>query len=109
PDITGFELLKKLKSLHTSLPPVIIYTAKTLDPEEEAKLRLFSESIVIKSVRSVERLLNEVNLFIHRMESLMPEEKREMLEKVRSNDSQFEDKKILLVDDDLRNVFALTN
>lgn len=109
PDITGLELLKRMNSLNASLPPVIIYTAKSLTPEEEAKLRQFSESIVLKSVRSVERLLNEVNLFIHRMESLLTEDKRVMLEKVRSYDSQFENKKILLVDDDLRNVFALTN
>src|SRR5690606_30042440 len=71
PDMTGIELLRKMKSLDLSIPPVIIYTAKNLTPDEELKLRQLSESIVIKSVRSVERLFNEVNLFVHRVESIL--------------------------------------
>jgi CheY-like chemotaxis protein/two-component sensor histidine kinase len=109
PDMSGTELLDRLNSMEISLPPVVIYTGKELTKEEEIHLYKYSESIIIKGARSPERLLDEVNLFLHRVESLMPPEKREMLSQLRSQEQNFEGKTVLLVDDDLRNVFALTN
>ena len=109
PDVSGFDLLSELNSLEISLPPIVIYTGKDLTPVEEEYLRRYSESIIIKGVRSPERLLDEVNLFLHRVESLLPPEKKEMLSHLRAQGQSFEGKTVLLVDDDLRNVFALTS
>lgn len=109
PDFSGFDLLKQLNSLSISLPPIVIYTGKDLSAEEESYLRRFSESIIIKGARSPERLLDEVNLFLHRVESLLPHEKQEMLTHLRSQDQSFENRTVLLVDDDVRNLFALTS
>lgn len=109
PDVTGFDLLKQLNELSISLPPIVIYTGKDLSSEEESYLRRFSESIIIKGARSPERLLDEVNLFLHRVESLLPHEKQEMLTHLRSQDHTFENRTVLLVDDDVRNLFALTS
>lgn len=109
PDLSGFDLLEKLNGLHISLPPIVIYTGQDLSSDEEERLRKYSQSIIIKGVRSPERLLDEVNLFLHRVESLLPQDKREMLSTLRSQDRTFEGKSVLLVDDDLRNLFALTS
>lgn len=109
PDLNGFEMLEQLNSMDISIPPVVIYTAKDLTPQEEAYLRKYSQSIIIKGARSPERLLDEVNLFLHRVESLLPNDKREMLSQLRSQKDNFEGKTILVVDDDMRNVFALTS
>jgi len=109
PDFSGFDLLKQLNGLSISLPPIVIYTGKDLSAEEENYLRRFSESIIIKGARSPERLLDEVNLFLHRVESLLPHEKQEMLTHLRSQDQSFENRTVLLVDDDVRNLFALTS
>lgn len=109
PQMSGFEILDKLSSLNISVPPIVIYTAKDLTAREEEYLRKFSESIIIKGARSPERLLDEVNLFLHRVESLMPEDKREMLSQLRSEQKSFEGKTVLIVDDDMRNVFAMTS
>ncbi|MBL7545547.1 MAG: response regulator [Bdellovibrionaceae bacterium] len=109
PDISGIEVLSELSKLEISVPPVVIYTGKDLSDSEEESLRKYSESIVIKGARSPERLLDEVNLFLHRVESLMPMDKREMLSQMRSQVKSFEGKTILVVDDDIRNVFALTS
>lgn len=109
PDVSGFDLLSELRDLEISLPPVVIYTGKDLSDEEERYLRKFSDSIVIKGVRSPERLLDEVNLFLHRVESLLPEATREMLSNMRSQEKTFEGKTVLITDDDIRNIFALTS
>lgn len=109
PDVSGFDLLTELNSLPISLPPIVIYTGKDLTDEEEEYLRKFSESIIIKGARSPERLLDEVNLFLHRVESLLPEDKRAMLTQLRSQEHTFSGKTVLIADDDLRNVFALTS
>lgn len=109
PDVSGFDLLSELSALEVSLPPIVIYTGKDLTDAEEAYLRRFSESIIIKGVRSPERLLDEVNLFLHRVESMLPLEQREMLSHLRSQEKSFEGKTVLVVDDDIRNVFALTS
>lgn len=109
PDVSGFEILSKFNSLDVSVPPVIIYTGKDLTDEEEEHLRKYSESIVIKGARSPERLLDEVNLFLHRVESMMPKEKQEIISQLRSSDRLLEGKQILIADDDIRNIFALTS
>lgn len=109
PDVSGFDVLKEITSLEISVPPIVIYTGKDLSDEEEAYLRKYSESIVIKGAFSPDRLLDEVNLFLHRVESYLPNEKREMLSQLRAHEKTFEGKTILLVDDDIRNIFALTS
>lgn len=109
PDVSGFDLLAELSALEISLPPIVIYTGKDLTESEEEYLRRYSESIIIKGARSPERLLDEVNLFLHRVESLLPEDKRQMLSTLRSQDRALEGKTVLLVDDDIRNIFALTS
>ncbi|WP_149095155.1 response regulator [Paenibacillus terrae] len=109
-DMTGFELLDRIRDNEelTDLP-IIIYTGKDLDSKEETQLRKFAESIIIKDVKSPERLLDETTLFLHRVEANLPEDKREILQKLYNKEELFEGKKILLVDDDIRNVFALSS
>lgn len=110
PDMTGFELLESLDNERgLSLPPVIVYTGKDLTREEEDRLRRYSDSIIIKGAKSPERLLDEVSLFIHRIEADMPQDKRAMLTNVRGRDRNFDGRSLLIVDDDLRNLFALTS
>lgn len=109
PDISGFDIIPELTKMAISIPPLIVYTGKDLTEEEDTFLRKYSESIVIKGARSPERLLDEVNLFLHRVESLMPLEKQRMLSSLRSREKMFEGKTVLLVDDDIRNIFALTS
>lgn len=109
PDLSGFDLLEALSKLEISLPPIVIYTGKDLSSQEESYLRKFSESIIIKGVRSPERLLDEVSLFLHRVESLLPAATRELLTQLRSQEKVFEGKTVLIADDDIRNIFALTS
>jgi CheY-like chemotaxis protein len=92
-----------------SFPPVIVYTGRNLTRDEEAELRKYSRSIIIKGARSPERLLDEVTLFLHKVESQLSHERQTMLRTARSRDKVFEGRKILLVDDDVRNIFALTS
>jgi HAMP domain-containing protein/signal transduction histidine kinase/DNA-binding response OmpR family regulator len=110
PDMGGFTLLEKLKEdeRHSSIP-VIVYTGKELTRNEETKLKKFAESIVVKDASSPERLLDETSLFLHRVERKLPKEKRRMLEQLHSADEVLKQRKILIVDDDVRNVFALTS
>lgn len=109
PDVSGFEILDQLNALEVSVPPIIIYTGKDLSNDEEQHLRKYSESIVIKGARSPERLLDEVNLFLHRVETMLPKEQQEILTQLRSQEKSFEGKSVLIVDDDIRNIFALTS
>jgi CheY-like chemotaxis protein len=92
-----------------SFPPVIVYTGRNLTRAEEADLHKYSRSIIIKGARSPERLLDEVTLFLHKVESQLSSERQNMLKTVRSRDRVFEGRRILLVDDDVRNIFALTS
>ncbi|MDP9068120.1 MAG: HAMP domain-containing protein [Actinomycetota bacterium] len=110
PDMTGFDLLEKLRndSRFRDLP-IIIYTGKDLTRKDETKLRKYSDAIIIKDVNSPERLLDETALFLHRLAAGLPAEKRQMIEHLHRADSVFQNKKILVVDDDVRNVFALTS
>jgi CheY-like chemotaxis protein len=110
PEMGGFALLETLKDdpRYSSIP-VIVYTGKELTRREETKLKKFAQSIVVKDASSPERLLDETSLFLHRVERKLPQEKRRMLEQLHSAEEVFNEKKILIVDDDVRNVFALTS
>jgi HAMP domain-containing protein/CheY-like chemotaxis protein/signal transduction histidine kinase len=107
---SGFDLLERVKSDPEMQDlPIIIYTGKDLSPQEETRLRRYAESIIIKDVKSPERLLDETALFLHRVESSLPDEKRRMLEQLHRTDSVFGGKKVMVVDDDVRNIFSLTS
>jgi CheY-like chemotaxis protein/signal transduction histidine kinase/CHASE3 domain sensor protein len=108
PDMDGSEVLSRLEAEGVTLPPVIIHTARDLTNEEEFKLRKQAESIVIKDVRSPERLLDEVSLFLHRVVSKMPEKKRQIIRDLHDTDALLRDKKVLIVDDDMRTTFAMS-
>jgi HAMP domain-containing protein/signal transduction histidine kinase/DNA-binding response OmpR family regulator len=108
PDMSGVELLEKIKNEpHSRAIPIIIYTARDLLQEEELRLRRLAENIVLKDVRSPERLLDETALLLHRNASKLPDRQRKMLETL--HQGVLEDKKVLLVDDDIRNIFAMTS
>ena len=108
PDLDGGELLARLEREGVNLPPVIVHTARDLTLEEEADIRERAESIVIKDVRSQERLLDEVSLFLHRVVGRMPENKRKIIRALHDTDEALQDKKILIVDDDMRTTFAVS-
>lgn len=110
PDASGFSLLETLSREDAyAFPPVIVYTGRELSLEEEQQLRRYSKSIIIKGAKSPERLLDEVTLFLHQVVSELPAEQQRMLEKARSRDAAIEGRRILVVEDDVRNVFALTS
>lgn len=108
PDGSGFELLEKLSADETApFPPVIVYTARALSEAEEQRLRRHSRSIIIKGAKSPERLIDEVTLFLHQVVSDLPERQREMLAASLNRDAQLEGRNILVVEDDIRNIYAL--
>jgi CheY-like chemotaxis protein/HAMP domain-containing protein len=106
----GFELLEQIKQDDRfASTPVIVYTGKELTQRETTKLRKLADTIVVKDASSPARLLDETALFLHRVERKLPQEKRRLLEQLHSAEEVFKDKKIVIVDDDVRNVFALTS
>ncbi len=108
PDASGFKLLETLSSEEAySFPPVIVYTGRDLSPDEEQRLRRYSESIIIKGAKSPERLLDEVSLFLQQVVSELPPEKQQMIRLSANRDSMLEGRRILVVEDDVRNVCAL--
>jgi CheY-like chemotaxis protein len=110
PETTGFKLLEQLKrDGQLAKLPVIVYTGKDLTRREETRLKKYAETIIVKDARSPERLLDETSLFLHRVEARLPQAKRRMLEQLHSTEGVFNGKKVLIVDDDVRNVFALTS
>ncbi|SQF98340.1 response regulator receiver [Paucimonas lemoignei] len=110
PDMLGNDLLKRMSTEEIcSFPPVIVYTGRNLTRDEETELLKYSRSIIIKGARSPERLLDEVTLFLHKVESQLSNERQKMLKTARSRDKVFEGRRILVVDDDVRNIFALTS
>ncbi|MEO5574443.1 MAG: response regulator, partial [Gammaproteobacteria bacterium] len=110
PDMRGIELIERIrKSDFASSLPVIVYTAKDLTRKEETKLRKLAETIIIKDVKSPERLLDETALFLHRAMDKMPESKRQLLKKLHQTDPVLAGKRVLIVDDDIRNIFSLTS
>ncbi len=109
PDMDGIELLQKLKRRKAMREtPVIIYTGADLTQQQETKLRKLAETIIIKGAKSPERLIDEASLFLHQVEAELPPSKRQMLLESRQNDPQLAGQHVLIVDDDVRNLFALT-
>jgi CheY-like chemotaxis protein/CHASE3 domain sensor protein len=110
PDYSGYDLLEKMSQQEDiAFPPVIIYTGRDLTREEEQRLRRYSKSIIIKDARSPERLLDEVTLFLHQVEAKLPPEHQQMLKSARHRESMLEGRRVLVVEDDVRNVFALSS
>jgi HAMP domain-containing protein/signal transduction histidine kinase/response regulator RpfG family c-di-GMP phosphodiesterase len=110
PDMSGFDFLERIANdAAMSDIPVVVFTGRELSPEEDAKLRTMARSVVIKGVESPERLLDETALFLHRDVTRLPVEKQRMLERLHGSDEDLLGKTILLVDDDARNIFALSS
>jgi CheY-like chemotaxis protein len=108
PDMDGLKLLERVELEGIKMPPVIVYTSRDLTMDEEIKLREHAEAVVIKDVRSQERLLDEVSLFLHRVVSKMPEKQRKIIRDLHSTDELLRDRKVLIVDDDMRTAFAMS-
>lgn len=110
PDISGFDLLEKIKRNEAlNKIPIIVYTGRDLKKDETIRLNKLSDTVVLKTANSQERLLDEVTLFLHRVESKLPADQQSLLIKLHNRDEILHGKKILLVDDDIRNIYALTN
>jgi HAMP domain-containing protein/CheY-like chemotaxis protein/signal transduction histidine kinase len=110
PDMTGFELIESIqRDLGREELPIVVYTGKDLTRKEEAQLRKIASSSVVKEATSPERLLAETSLFLHRVQANLPEPKRQMLDLINRRDPLLAGRKILIVDDDIRNIFALTS
>jgi signal transduction histidine kinase/DNA-binding response OmpR family regulator/HAMP domain-containing protein len=107
PDESGFTVLKSLEEEDISVPPVIVYTGRELTISEYDELQIHAKSVVIRKVENSKRLLDEVSLFLHRVVKNLPVHKQEMIARFHDKEVIFKDKKILLVDDDMRNLFAL--
>jgi CheY-like chemotaxis protein len=107
--MTGFQLVKRVKSeVGLRRLPTVVYTGKSLSRTEEAELGRLAESVVIKDARSPERLLDDTSLYLHRVTERLPESRQRMLERVRQQDPALAGSTVLIVDDDVRNIFALT-
>ena len=110
PEMTGFDLINVIKSDEKLRElPIIVYTGKDLTQEEETRLKRVTDAIIVKSVRSMEHLLDETALFLHRVEANLPQAKQQMLKQVHQADPVFSGKKVLIIDDDVRNIFAITS
>jgi signal transduction histidine kinase/DNA-binding response OmpR family regulator/CHASE3 domain sensor protein len=110
PDASGYSLLETLsQETAYAFPPVIVYTGRELSADDEQSLRRYSKSIIIKGAKSPERLFDEVSLFLHQVISELPDEQQKMIRKARNRDALLEGRRILVVEDDIRNVYALTN
>jgi CheY-like chemotaxis protein len=110
PDMSGFEVLEKMRTERELADiPVVVFTGRQLSPDEDAKLHSMARSIVVKGVESPERLLDETSLFLHRVITELPPEKQRMLERLNSSDEDLVGQTALLVDDDARNIFALSS
>jgi HAMP domain-containing protein/CheY-like chemotaxis protein/signal transduction histidine kinase len=110
PDMSGFDVLEQIHKIpELAELPVVVFTGKDLAPEEDARLRTLARSVVVKDVESPERLLDETALFLHRVVDDLPPEKQRMLDRLHRSDEALVDKKVLVVDDDVRNIFALSS
>jgi HAMP domain-containing protein/CheY-like chemotaxis protein/signal transduction histidine kinase len=110
PDISGFEVLERFRDTPSLRDlPVVVFTGKELSPEEDARLHALARSVVVKGVESPERLLDETALFLHRVVADLPVEKQKMLDRLHHSDDALVGKKVLVVDDDVRNIFALSS
>jgi CheY-like chemotaxis protein len=110
PDASGYSLLETLSGEEAySFPPVIVYTGRDLSSDQEQQLRRYSRSIIIKGAKSPERLLDEVTLFLHQVVSDLPAEQQKMIKKSKNRDAILEGRRILIVEDDIRNIYSLSN
>jgi HAMP domain-containing protein/CheY-like chemotaxis protein len=110
PDMSGFDVLESIRDDETLRDlPVVVFTGKELSPEEYTRLHALARSVVVKGVESPERLLDETSLFLHRIVSNLPQEKQHLLEKLHASDDNLVNKQVLVVDDDVRNIFALSS
>jgi CheY-like chemotaxis protein/signal transduction histidine kinase len=110
PDGSGYELLERMaQGEQVAFPPVIVYTGRALTRDEEQRLRRYSRSIIIKGARSPERLLDEVTLFLHSVEAQLPADQQRMLKQARRRDAVLDGRRLLLAEDDVRNIFALSS
>jgi HAMP domain-containing protein/signal transduction histidine kinase/DNA-binding response OmpR family regulator len=110
PDTSGLQLMQEMQK-HPNMRdvPIVVYTGKELSAADENELRKIAKSIVLKDVRSPERLLDETALFLHRVVGTLPKHKQQMLEKLHQSDEALAGKKVLVIDDDVRNIFALSS
>ena len=110
PDGSGYELLERIsQGDEYAFPPVIVYTGRALSRDEEQRLRRYSKSIIVKGARSPERLLDEVTLFLHSVEASLPPSQQSLLRQARQRDAVLDGRRILLAEDDVRNIFALSS
>jgi CheY-like chemotaxis protein len=110
PDMSGFEVLERIAAdKRLSDLPVVVFTGRELSPDEDVRLRTLARSVVVKGVESPERLLDETSLFLHRVLSELPAEKQRLLEQLHRSDDDLVGKSVLVVDDDVRNIFALSS
>ena len=110
PDMSGFDVLERLRDTPSLNDlPVVVFTGKELSPEEDTRLHTLARSVVVKGVESPERLLDETALFLHRVIGNLPPEKQQMLDRLHRSDDALAGKKVLVVDDDVRNIFALSS
>jgi CheY-like chemotaxis protein len=109
PDMAGFELIKRIKQDVDARVPIIVYTGRELTEREDNELAALAETVIVKDVHSPQRLLDETALFLHRVEADLPEPKRRALEELHGTDPVLQGRKVLIVDDDIRNIFALTS
>ena len=110
PDMSGFEVLERLRDTPSlSELPVVVFTGKDLSPEEDSRLHSLARSVIVKDVESPERLLDETALFLHRVVADLPLEKQNMLDRLHRSDEALVGKQVLIVDDDVRNIFALSS
>ncbi|HAU80126.1 MAG TPA: histidine kinase, partial [Stenotrophomonas sp.] len=110
PDGTGYDLLERMAGNDAvAFPPVIVYTGRALTRDEEQRLRRYSKSIIIKGARSPERLLDEVTLFLHSVEASLPTDQQRLLREARRRDAVLDGRTVLLAEDDVRNIFALSS
>ncbi|MGC1461136.1 MAG: HAMP domain-containing protein [Terracidiphilus sp.] len=110
PDMTGFDVLERLRDTpKLNDLPVVVFTGRDLTPEEDAQLHVLARSVVVKDVESPERLLDETALFLHRVIADLPKEKQQMLDRLHKSDDALAGRKVLVVDDDVRNIFALSS
>jgi CheY-like chemotaxis protein len=110
PDMSGFDVLERLRDTPSLVElPVVVFTGKDLSPEEDARLHSLARSVIVKDVESPERLLDETALFLHRVVGDLPREKQNMLDRLHRSDEALVGKKVLIVDDDVRNIFALSS
>jgi CheY-like chemotaxis protein len=110
PDMSGFELMEKIKENDKlNRIPIIVYTGRDMNKEEARQLEKLANTVVLKTSNSKERLLDETALFLHRVEAKLPREKQQIIRKLHRTEEVLKEKKVLIVDDDMRNIYSLTN